>query len=174
MNFNFSPKKYLLAIFLLGLMSIFLPNIAKSQIFDSKFDNWIVYEKEVDAKEKVCYTMSSPVFSDTDFPNRQNPFFMIVRSSKTREEDVLIFSGFELKNKDLITVKINQKQFILDAEENFALLKDKEKKIDFIKSILDGYDFKIRSNSAFGKFAVDNYLTKGVNDAYFRIRQLCP
>jgi hypothetical protein len=160
--------KFLLFIFLI------FPYSALANVLDSSFFNWSVYEfEEEDSGEKQCYMIVRPIKSDSSHASRQKPYLMITRFKSTRTEEVSVFSGYEYKKNSDVYMMVDDREFILFAKEDVAWAADKNSDIKIIKNILKSDIVKVRSDSAFGTYAIDEYSLQGVTRAYARIRDIC-
>ena len=147
---------------------------AKSQVIDSSFYQWTVYEiQESEIDYKQCYIVNHPIKSDSDHNSRRKPYVMITRFQKDRVEEVSIFSGYEYKLNSKVFVMIDNKQFHLVAKKDLAWARNKYDDIDMISSMLLGGTLKVRSDAAVGTYAVDEYSLKGITKAYARMREIC-
>lgn len=156
------------------LTFLFLANTAFAQIIDSSFYDFTVYEiQETETDYKTCYIVAHPVKSDSDHNSRQKPYLMITRFQKDRSEEVSIFGGFEYKISSKIFAMINNRQFQLQTKGDMAWNKLKYDDINMIESLLRGTVLKVRSDSAIGTYAVDEYSLKGITRAYARMRDVC-
>ncbi len=175
--------KYLLnrfakIVIILAIYAIFflvaLRQCARAQVVDSSFYQWQVYEiQENELEYKKCYILSHPVKSDSDHNSRQKPYLMIVRFQKDRSEEVNVASGFEFKLNSEIFMLIDDLQFKLLAKKDVAWAKTKTDDIRIIETLLNSAVVKVRSDSAIGTYAVDEYSTKGITRAYARMREIC-
>lgn len=156
------------------LISILCCSTAQAQVIDSSFYNFTVYEiQETELDYKTCYIVAHPVSSDTDDKSRQKPHFMITRFQKDRREEVSVFGGFEYKISSQIFVLIDKKQFKLKTKGDMAWNETKTEDVKMIEILLDSVAVKIRSDSAIGTYAIDEYSLKGITRAYARMREIC-
>lgn len=156
------------------LTFLFYCSTASAQILDSSFYRWTVYEiQESELDYKTCYIVSHPVKSDTNHNSRQNPYLMITRFQKDRSEEVSIFGGYEYKLSSKIFVMIDDKQFKLETKEDMAWNATKYGDVHMLDTLLNGTTVKVRSDSAIGTYAVDEYSLKGITRAYARMREVC-
>lgn len=147
---------------------------ANSQIIDSSFYAWSVYEmQETELDYKKCYIASHPIKTDSDHNSRQTPYLMITRFQKDRIEEVSIFSGYEYKLNSRVHIMIDNQQFNMIAKQDMAWNKSKYGDLDMINHMLNAGVFKVRSDSAVGTFAIDEYSLKGIAKAYNRMREIC-
>lgn len=155
--------------FLVGLRQC-----ARAQVIDSSFYQWRVYEiQENELEYKKCYIVSYPVKSDSDHNSRQKPYVMIARFQKDRSEEISIFAGFEYKLSSEVLVLVDDYQFNLLSKKDMAWVKTKTEDAAIIETILNSAVLKVRSNSAIGAYAVDEYSLKGITRAYARMREIC-
>ncbi|MCE2687403.1 MAG: hypothetical protein LW595_02485 [Rickettsiales bacterium] len=147
---------------------------ALSQTIDSRFGNWTLFEKEISEYEKLCYLVNKSIVGETDYTKREQPFLMISRSTKTRMEEISLSAGFEYKFKSIILVLINNKNYDFIANNNIAWPINESDNPKIIQKII-GSDILIsRSDSAIGKYAIDEYDLKGFAKSYARMREICP
>jgi hypothetical protein len=161
----------ILAIYLLFFLP--LKNL-HSQSLDSNFYNWEVYEIIDEENEfKKCYMVNYPSKSDTNDTSRKKPFLMITRFQNTRTEEVSLFGGFDYKISSHLLMLVDSFQFRLKTKSDFAWPISKYEDIKIIETLLRGGIVKVRSDSAVGTFAVDEYNLKGIAKAYRRMREIC-
>ncbi len=167
--------RYVLIIVIYGIfVLVALRQPANSQVIDSSFYRWTVYEiQENELDYKKCYIVAHPVKSDSDHNSRQKPYVMIARFQKDRTEEVSIFSGYEYKLNSEVFVVIDASQFKLKAKKDMAWAKTKYEDINIIETMLGSGVLKVRSDSAIGTYAVDEYSLKGITRAYARMREIC-
>jgi hypothetical protein len=160
--------------FFLILTFLFCCNNALAQIIDSSFYRWRVYEiQENELEYKTCYIVSHPVKSDTNHSSRQAPYLMITRFQKDRSEEVSIFGGFEYKTNSKVFAMVDKYQFKLKAKDDMAWNETKSQDVDMIRTLLNASAANVRSDSAIGTYAVDEYSLKGITRAYARMREIC-
>ncbi len=160
-------------IFFIILSFLFIPK-AFSQVMDSSFYQWEVYEiDETNEDEKKCYIVSYPIKTSSDHNARQKPYIMITRFAKDRSEEFSVSAGFEFKLNSEVFVLIDGYQHKLIADKNFAWTKTRSQDVKIIQTALSGGVIKVRSDSAFGTYAVDEYSLKGITRAYARMREIC-
>ena len=167
--------RYILIIIIYGIfVLVALRQPAKSQIIDSSFYRWTLYEiQENELEANKCYIVSHPVKSDTNHNARQKPYIMITRFQKDRTEEISVFSGYEYKLNSEIFAMIDQNLFRLKAKTDIAWAKTRYGDINTIETMLNGTILRVRSDSAFGTYAVDEYSLKGITRAYARMREIC-
>ena len=145
-----------------------------AQVIDSSFYGWTIYEiQENELDYKTCYIVAHPVKSDSNHSSRQNPYLMITRFQKDRSEEVSVFGGFEYKLNSEIFMMINSYQFKLKTKEDIAWNETKAQDVAMIKTLINGSNVSIRSDSAIGTYAIDEYSLKGITRAYARMREIC-
>ncbi len=163
---------YFVVFYIIAIIS--LSNRANAQIIDSKFYDWSVYEfQESDYAYKKCYIVSHPIKSDSDDNSRKKPYLMIARYQKNRTEEVSVFGGFEFKMNSEIFMIIDTFQFHLKAKSDMAWARSKYEDISIIETLLNSALVKIRSDSAHGTYAIDDYSLKGFSMAYLRMKEIC-
>lgn len=158
------------------LMLIFLINKPVfAQVVDSTSFNWLVYEipDPEDSEFKLCYMVAHPISSDTDHNSRKKPYLMITRFQKTRSEEISIYGGYEFKLNSNIFLLIDSYQFRLKTKSEIAWAKTKQEDINIIQTLLNASRVRVRSDSAVGTYAIDEYSLKGIVKAYGRIRNIC-
>lgn len=147
---------------------------SNAQVVDSSFYAWTVYElQEDELSPKQCYIVSHPIKTDSDDASRKQPYFMIARFQDQRDEEISIYGGFDYKRKGKVYVAIDDHQFEFVAGKDVAWTKNRGEDIEAIKKILRSAIIKIRSDSAIGNFAVDEYSLKGITKAYLRMKEIC-
>ena len=155
------------------LSAIFSPK-AFAQVIDSAFYRWSVYEiQENELEHKKCYIVSYPVKTDSNHSSRQRPWIMITRFQKDRSEEVSVFGGFEYKLNSEIFLMVDKQLLKMKAKRDIAWAPTKTDDIKIIQSLLNGAVLRIRSNSAVGTYAIDEYSLKGITRAYGRMKEIC-
>ncbi len=168
---NSHRKLLKLALFLLLLAPC--QNLS-AQIIDSSFYQWTIYELQSDEfDEKKCYMITYPIKSESDHNYREKPYIMITRYQNRRFEEVSVFSGYEYKIHSKVLVAIDDKKFLLTTNKDMSWTKNKNEDVFIIQKMLDSASLKVRSDSAIGTFAVDEYSLKGIAKAYNRLKKIC-
>jgi len=146
-----------------------------AQVIDSSFYRWTVYEMqgEDELEEKKCYIVSFPVKTDSNNEARQKPYIMITRFQNRRIEEISVSAGFEYKINSQVLLSIDDKKFQIPTNGDMAWAKNKNDDVAIIQKILQSAVVKVRSDSAIGTFAIDEYSLKGVTKAYLRMREVC-
>lgn len=170
----------ILSLFLIGKIALAqeeaaLENAAFEQIIDSSFYRFTVYEvqEEGEIEYKRCYIAAYPVNSDSDHNSRKKPKLMITRFQKDRSEEISVFGGFEYKLGSEIFLMIDSSLFKMKTKDDMAWALTKYDDITIIQALLKGAVLRVRSNSAVGTFAIDEYSLKGITRAYARMREIC-
>jgi hypothetical protein len=99
---------------------------------------------------------------------------MITRFQKDRVEEISIFGGFDYKISSHILMLIDSYQFRLKTKSDYAWAKNRYEDSQIIQNLLKANIVKVRSDSAVGTFAVDEYNLKGIAKAFKRMREICP
>lgn len=159
----------------ISFLALFLiSGTASAQLIDSSFYRWTVYEiQESELDYKTCYIVSHPIKSDSNHNSRKNPYIMITRFQKDRSEEVSIYGGFEYKLNSRIFAMIDRYQFKLKTKGEMAWNETRSQDIDMIRTLLQASALNVRSDSAIGTYAVDEYSLKGITRAYARMREVC-
>ncbi len=156
------------------MLLVSLRQCAHAQVIDSTFYDWRVYEiQDNEVSDKQCYIVSHPIKSESDDASRKKPYMMIARFQGERNEEVSIYGGFEYKLNSQVFVLVDDYQFKLRADKDTAWNISKTEDAKMISTILQSAVIKVRSNSSFGKYAVDEYSLKGITRAYNRMREIC-
>lgn len=163
-------KKFSAVFFIL----FFVADFAAAQVVDSRFYRWTIYEMQEDElQDKQCYIVANPIKTESDQPNRQKPYLMITRFQRQRNEEVSIFGGYEYKGNSKIFVMIDDAQFRFPTKKDIAWAKSKSEDVEVIQRLLNAKKVLVRSDSAIGTFAIDEYSTEGIAKAYSRMREIC-
>jgi len=117
--------------------------------------------------------VSHPISTETSQLTRQKPYLMIARYQRQRNEEINVYGGFEYKMNSKVFVAVDDFQFSLLAGKDTAWAKSKNDDAEIIKAILNSSIVKIRSDSAVGNFAVDEYSLQGITKAYARMKEIC-
>lgn len=161
--------------FIKFVLMFFITPFSIAQTLDSSFYNWQIYEISDDESDfKKCYIVNHPIISDTNDTSRKKPHLMITRFQKDRVEEVSIFGGFDYKISSHILMLIDSYQFRLKTKSDYAWAKNRYEDSQIIQNLLKANIVKVRSDSAVGTFAVDEYNLKGIAKAFKRMREICP
>lgn len=167
-----SLSKY---FFIFLILSIFCHKTAFSQIFDSSFYGWKIYEiQESELDYKKCYIMANPIKSDSSHSSRKEPYVMIARYERDRNEELSIYSGFEYKLNSEVLTLVDDTNYSLVTEGDMAWAKTRVEDAIIIQKLLQSALLKVRSNSSVTTYGVDIYSLKGLAKAYARMRTICP
>jgi len=171
-------RKFTRILIIVAIYAIFilvsLRQPAKSQVIDSSFYSWTVYENQNDEREeKECYIVAHPIESNSDHNSRQKPYIMITHFQRDRVEEVSVFGGFEFKLNSEVFTMVDDEQFKFLAKKEIAWLRTKSEDAALIKALLRSAVVKTRADSAVGTYAVDEYSLKGITRAYLRMKNIC-
>ena len=160
--------------FLIALFFFASSFSGQAQTLDSNFYNWRIYEiADEDPDFKKCYIVNSPVTSDTNDTSRKKPYIMITRFQKDRVEEISVFGGFDFKISSHILFLVDSNQFRLKTKSDYAWAKTRADDVRIIETMLISSAVKIRSDSAIGTYAIDEYNLKGIAKAFKRMREIC-
>lgn len=148
---------------------------ANAQIVDSRFYRWTVYElQEDELQDKQCYIVANPLNVESDQSTRQKPYIMITRFQRERKEEISVYGGYEYKiNSKIFFMIDDESQYRFPTKGSVAWAKSKDEDVEVIQKILNASKVRVRSDSAIGTFAIDEYSTKGIAKAYARMREIC-
>lgn len=159
---------------LLFTLLLLFSQAARAQVIDSTFYRWSVYEiQENELEHKKCYITSYPNKIETNHNTRARPWIMITRYQKDRSEEVSVYGGYVYKLNSEIFLMIDNKLLKMKAKRDFAWAHTRSDDIAIIQTMLRGGVLRIRSNSAIGTYAVDEYSLKGMPRAYARMKEIC-
>ncbi len=162
---------------LIFLILTFLPiHSAFSQVIDSMYYGWVVYEYQEDPNDdsdKKCYIVATPHKTSTSYTSQRNPYFSITRYAKSRTEEVSAYSGYEYKISSDVYLLIDDKQKQLYTKDDAAWARNDHEDKEIINMMLNASTLKVRSDSSTGNYAVDEYQMKGLTRAYARMKDLC-
>ena len=175
MKINFLHKNLkLINLFCYGFVFFISSFNLQAQTLDSSFYNWKIFEiVDEDPDFKKCYIVNSPVNSDTNDTSRKKPYIMITRFQKDRVEEISVFGGFDFKISSHILFLVDSNQFRLKTKSDYAWAKTRADDIRIIETMLNSNSVKIRSDSAIGTYAIDEYNLKGIAKAFKRMREIC-
>jgi regulatory protein YycH of two-component signal transduction system YycFG len=175
MKINFFQKNIKVKkIFFITLLFFIPISNLQAQTLDSSFYNWKIYEiTDEDPDFKKCYIVNYPTQSDTNDTSRKKPYIMITRFQKDRTEEISVFGGFDFKISSHIFFLVDSNQFRLKTKSDYAWAKTRAEDIRIIETMLYSSSVKIRSDSAIGTYAVDEYNLKGIAKAFKRMREIC-
>ena len=175
MKNSFFRKNIKFKNFFLITLFFFASNFSlQAQTLDRNFYNWRIYEiADEDPDFKKCYIVNSPVTSDTHDTSRKKPYIMITRFQKDRVEEISVFGGFDFKISSHILFLVDSNQFRLKTKSDYAWAKTRADDVRIIETMLISSSVKIRSDSAIGTYAIDQYNLKGIAKAFKRMREIC-
>jgi len=174
MKIDYLKKQFFKYISLIFIFCLFELDVALAQTLDSSFFYWKIYEMNDDDSDfKKCYIVNSPFKTDSSDPARKKPFMMVTRFQKDRIEEVSIYGGFEFKINGPILMLIDEQQFLLKSNIDYAWSRSRSDDIRIIEKLLESTEVKIRSDSNVGNYAVDFYNLKGIAKAFKRMREIC-
>jgi hypothetical protein len=166
-------KKLLLSsIITIILSTAAKANLEENFIINSTHYNWVVFENK-SHQGKECYIASFPikVNKNKNFKNYSYAMVTLFKRDKVQEFSSTIGIKFKLNSPSILLV--GDRKFELFTDGEFIWLKTKQDDKNLIKLMLENAYFKIRSNSAFGSFSIDEYSLKGFNMAYARMKATC-
>ena len=142
-------------------------------IINSTYYNWVVFENK-NPDDKQCYIASFPIninSNDNSIGRDSRIMITFFKNDKVQEFSATIGIKFKLNSPSFLL--IGNTKFKLFTDGDFAWLKNKHNDKRLIELMLQSAYLKIRSNSAFGSFFIDEYSLEGFNMAYARMRALC-
>ena len=122
---------------------------------------------------KKCYIASPVKKSVTNYTAERNAYILITRFTRDRVEEVSINSGYIYKGNSSVYVLIADKQYKLFTREDTAWSPTRRQDKEMIQLMLENNIIKVRSDSAIGTYAIDEYSMKGLTRAYSRMKELC-
>ena len=168
---------YKQTILILSILTFFLfPPAVFSQVIDSMYYGWVVYEYQgnpQDDSDKKCYIVATPHKTNTSYTAARNPYLSITRYAQSRTEEISIYSGYEYKISSEVNLLIGDKQKQLYTKDDIAWAKNDYEDKEIINLMLNSYYLKVRSDSSTGNYAIDEYEMKGLTRAYARMKELC-
>jgi hypothetical protein len=148
-----------------------------AQVIDSIHYSWEVFELEEgegDELSRRCYVISRPTTSKTSYTGDRESYLAVTRFQNDRDEEVSASAGFEYKINSKIYTLVGDREFLLFTRADMAWIDSRAKDKDFVEWMLKSDFVKIRSDSAVGSYAIDEYSLKGFARAYKRMREVCP
>lgn len=146
---------------------------AQAQEVDGIYYEWTVFYTSNPYEEKKCYIASYPKQSVGSHHQRQDPYLLITYFKEQDVEEVSVYCGYEYKINGKIHMAIDDHYFRLFTKGDLAWAETQEDDKAIIQSMLNAKVIKIRGESAVGAYSVDEYSTKGLVQAYNRMRLLC-
>jgi hypothetical protein len=167
---TFKPNLFIFSfLFLSQFFS--LPNNSAAQVIDSMYYGWVVYEIG-EGDDRKCYTATAPHKSNSSYTGFRAPYLAVTRYYKNRNEEISLYSGYEYKINSDVYLLIGAHQKELYTKDDMAWAQsDYDKEI--ITLMLRSAFVRVRSDSSFGNFAIDDYQIKGFTRAYSRMKELC-
>lgn len=152
---------------------LLLSGFIKYPIIDSYHYDWILYEYETSEEGKKCYITSKPIRSDSDHNQDRSPYLMVTKYQNNQIEEISIKSDFQYKLNSDVRVLIDQFPYKFFTKGDMAWAKTRPEDKNVIKQMLKAKNFKVRSDSIFGTYAIDEYSLKGFVRAYDRMKIIC-
>ena len=160
-------------LFLILFFLLIAQKEVSAQVIDSIYYDWTVYEYDRRGEDKKCY-IGSPVKSSlTNHTGDRNAYLLITRFTRDRVEEVGINPGYEYKGSSSVYVLIGNMQYKLFTKGDMAWSMTRKQDKEMIQMMLENEVVKVRSDSAIGTYAVDEYSMKGLTRAYSRMKELC-
>ena len=122
---------------------------------------------------KRCYIISKPENSKTSYTGDREAYISVTRFKNEKREEISISAGYEYKINSRIYALIGDSEFSLFTKGKSAWLDNSAKDKSFIEEMLKNDSIKVRSDSAIGSYAVDEYSLKGFARAYKRMKKIC-
>jgi len=163
----------LLNIFFLISTNIAEANLKEKFLLNSKYYNWVVFENKDQKEGKICYAAAFPIKTYENDALKREPYIIISLYKKNKIQEFSSNMGTKYKLNSPIFLLIGEKKFELFTDGEFGWLKTKYEDKNLINLMLQSAYLKIRSNSAYGSFAIDEYSLKGFTMAYNRMKILC-
>jgi hypothetical protein len=165
-------KIFLISIIILTSPVSSLANLEEKFIINSTYHNWTVFENK-NSKDKQCYIASFPIGLDQRDVSRKNSYIKITfyKNNKVQEFSSSIGIKFKLNSPSFLLIE--DRKFELFTDGDFIWLKTKQEDKELIELMLKSAYLKVRSNSAFGSFSIDEYSLNGFNMAYAMMKSLC-
>ena len=142
-------------------------------LIDSIHYDWVLYEYESEHIGKKCYITSKPVKSDSDYNYEREPYIMVTKYQNNQNEEVSIFADIEYKLNSEGKILIDKFPYKLFTRDNIAWFKTRQEDKNIIKKMLQAKVFKVRSDSIYASYAIDEYSMKGFVRAYNRMKEIC-
>lgn len=155
------------------ILFLLLSSFDKQPLIDSTHYSWTLYEYESQSGGKKCYITSIPVKSDSDHNHKRSPYIMVTKYQNNQNEELSIFSDFEYKLNSEVKILIDDFSYKLFTKKDMAWVRTNEEDKNVIKQMLDSKSFKVRSNSIYATYAIDQYSMKGFVRAYNRMKEIC-
>lgn len=154
---------------------LFFLQSANSQVIDSSFFQWTIYEWQDDEEldEKKCYMVAHPIKTDSSQKYRSESYIMITRYQHRRIEEISVNVGFDYKINSKILLSVDEAKYQLTTNQDMAWARTKNDDVLIIQKMLSSATLKVRADSAIGTFAIDEYSLKGIAKAYSRMREIC-
>lgn len=165
-----SSKFYLffLFIFLFGVNSCF-----SAPSFEGAYYDWFVYTFENLDGEKECYIASFAKKAVGNYTEARRPYIMLTYFKDKAKEEVSVFGDFIYKKNSFIYILMNDKQFKLLTKDKMAWAQTEQEDAELINNFIKSNKIKIKSETADGKYAIDEYSGKGFLSAYNKMKMLC-
>ena len=137
------------------------------------FGDWVVFETFQDNKT-LCYAMTIPQSSKTNYENRGKPFFTIIKEKNSDKVELNVSVGYIINDSIgsvELQVKNNKYPFINFQDRAWAYDVEDDKAI--IEQFLESAVFNVYSKSNNNKYSMDIYSLNGFSSSYEKMNELC-
>ncbi len=164
-------KKFYFLFFVVFLFNI--NNCFSAPSFEGAYYDWFVYTFENTEGEKECYIASFAKKTVGNYNEARKPYIMVTYFKDKAKEEVSVFGDFIYKKNSFIYVLMNDKQFKLLTKDKMAWAQTAREDEELISHFIKSSKIKIKSETAGGKYTIDEYSGKGFLSAYNKMKMLC-
>lgn len=137
------------------------------------FGEWVVFST-IQENNTLCYAMTVPERTNTNYQDRGKPFFLIIKQLGDDNVEINTSVGYIVKDKiGSIEIQINDRKFPLlnfqDKAWSYSIKDDKNILEEFQNSAV----FSVYGLSHNDKYSLDVYSLNGFYEAYQEINNLC-
>ena len=137
------------------------------------FGDWAVFET-IQNNKTLCYAMTIPQSSRTDYENRGKPFVTLIKEKGSENVEINVSVGYVINdNIGSVELQVKNDKYPFINFQDRAWAYDMEDDKAIVKQLLESAVFNIYSRSDSGKYSMDVYSLNGFNSSYKRINELC-
>lgn len=137
------------------------------------FGDWAVFATYQDNK-LLCYTISVPSSSKTDYNNRGKPFITVIKERNKTIPEINVSVGYIISDSvGSVELQVKNDKYPLINFQDRAWAYDMEDDKAIIENLLKSATFAIYSKNDANKYSIDIYSLNGFVEAYNTMMLLC-
>ena len=129
------------------------------------FNKWSSITALNEENDKICYSISNPIRSLTNYKYPRKPYLMLSIFNKLNYE-ISIISDFNNRKNSIIFFEVDNKSFRFIVKNNNIGYSIYNNDMEIIKYLLGAKIINIVTETDDGKYAVDTYSLDGFKGSY--------